>query len=124
MSDETVGIEARQATARVRTDRDPLGRCAAREIALERLGSRIRVFVLGDRERRDVDGGTLSREVERFGEQRTTPVDVRRVEYPRRDFALLQRLANQLETACAVAEMQVQDPGLAGHHAGDVTFGG
>jgi hypothetical protein len=41
----------------------------------------------------------------------------------RRQFARRSALANQIETARAVAEMQMQDAGLAGHHAGDVTLG-
>ena len=63
------------------------------------------------------------RQFERFREQRAASVHVGRVEHSRRQLALLQCFAHQLEAARAVAQVQMQDAGLAGHHAGDMAFG-
>ena len=52
------------------------------------------------------------------------PVDVGRVEHPRRQLALVERAPHQFQAARAVAEVQVHDAGLAGHQPGDVAVGG
>ena len=66
----------------------------------------------------------LSRELDRFVEQRAPPVHVSGIEHARGQLTLLQCLPHQLETAGSVAQVQVQDAGLAGHDSGDVAFGG
>ena len=65
----------------------------------------------------------LPRQVQRLAKQRAASIHVRRIEHARGQFARAQRFADQIETACAVAEVEVQDAGFAGHHARDVTLG-
>jgi hypothetical protein len=47
-----------------------------------------------------------------------------RLEHPRRQFAGIQRPAHQVEAAHAVAQVQVDDAGLAAHQAGHMRLGG
>ncbi len=66
----------------------------------------------------------MPRQIQRLGKQRAASIHVSGIEDARRQFARPQSLSHQFETACAVAEVKMQDAGLAGHNAGDVTLGG
>jgi len=55
-----------------------------------------------------------------FVKQHLLPIDVGWVENARGQFAQRECLAHQIEAAIAVAQVQVNDPGFSGDHAGDV----
>ena len=118
-----VVIERGQAAAGVGADRQPLRRCAGRVVALPSIGCGPRVFILAHRECGDVDRTATLGQPQRFLEQRLAPIDMRRMEDPRRQFGFVQRAAHQCQPAHAVAQMQMQHSGLAGHQSGDVRLG-
>ena len=70
VTDAPVGVEARQAAAAIRADRDALRRGACREVSRSPSAAGVRVFAVGDRERRDVDDAARARQLDRLVEQR------------------------------------------------------
>ena len=100
------------------------GRRAAVEITLQGIGRTPGIFAILDRERRDVDVAAVAGEEQRFLEQGAPAIDVGRIEHARRQLAPGQRAPHEIETARTVAEMQMDDAGLAAHQAADMRLGG
>ena len=115
-----VVVELRQAAAPVGAHGNVRRRCRRSEVAAERGCCVDGPVAVCDRERRDIDDGARAREFECFLEQRLAPIDVRRIENASRQFRLAQNLAYRRESARAVADVQVQDAGLARDQPGDV----
>ena len=98
-------IEDRQAAAAIRTHGYAPGWRIGFDVSrqCDVRGPGILAFL--DRKRGDIDRTSLAGERERFVEQALAAIDVSRVEYARRQFRLIQRAADEIQPALAVAEV-------------------
>src|SRR6516165_9947841 len=101
-------------TGAVGAARDPLARQAGLKVTRDGVGRAQRVVVRW--ERGDVDARSAGSELERFGEQASITIHVRRVEDARGKLGV-ERAPDELEAASAVAEVKVQDARLAAHQS-------
>ncbi len=123
-ADTTLGVEAGQAAAGVGTDRHPVRRGPARQVALQALRRAPGVLAILDREGGQVDVTTVPGQRDGFVEQCLATVDVGRVEHARRDLAFAQRTTHEIQATRTIAQVEVQHAGFAGHEAGHVGIGG